>query len=370
MRVILWQNIMCHLQAAWIRELAAKEGVSVTLVVDRTMSRDRGALGWTVPGFGRTNIVVGPNEKEVRDLVQAPGPDAIHVLCGYRNVPLLAIARRELLMRHGRLGFLNEGANATGFKGMVRRAVYRAHCKWFWHRFDFILGMGSAGVEWFRGRGYSHVNLFPFVYVTERRSGDRASVGDPGSAPVKLVFAGQCVKRKGIDLALCALGQLRHLNWTLSVIGDGPVRPTLERLASRAGIGDRVFFLGVQANDTAVNNIASSDIMILPSRFDGWGAVGNEALMHGVPVICSDRCGASDLLRDPWRGQTFASGSVCGLRDALEKWILRGRLRQIERDRIRLWSQCIEGSAIAAYFLALMRHVYENAPRPLVPWQA
>jgi hypothetical protein len=57
MRVILWQNIMCHLQAAWIRELAAKEGVSVTLVVDRTMSRDRGALGWTVPGFGRTNIV-------------------------------------------------------------------------------------------------------------------------------------------------------------------------------------------------------------------------------------------------------------------------------------------------------------------------
>ena len=48
--------------------------------------------------------------------------------------------------------------------------------------------------------------------------------------------------------------------------------------------------------------MAAADVLVLPSRFDGWGAVVNEALMVGTPVICSDRCGASDVIENGRNG--------------------------------------------------------------------
>jgi glycosyltransferase involved in cell wall biosynthesis len=331
------------------------------------MTSDRAAQGWATPDFGKTTVVIGPNEAAVRSLIDRAAPEAIHVLCGYRNVPLLAVALRELLHRNRRFGMLGEGSDPTGLKGMVRRAMYGVHCRWFWHRFDFVLAMGLTGVDWFNGRGYPRAKLFPFAYVTEAYP-HLPFPEVEGSGHVKLVFVGQCIRRKGLDLALRALGELRSVNWTLSIIGDGPQRSELERLAKRTSIMDRVSFLGVMPNESAIHFVASADLLILPSRFDGWGAVVNEALMRGVPVVCSDRCGAKDLVGAPFCGQVYRAGSVLELRQALKAWIARGTLRTCDRERIRRWSQCVEGRSVSDYFLGVMRHVYAQAPRPVAPW--
>jgi glycosyltransferase involved in cell wall biosynthesis len=245
--------------------------------------------------------------------------------------------------------------------------MYAAHCRWFWHRFDFILAMGLAGVDWFAGRGYPRSKLFPFAYVTE----SYPHLPFPevlSSEPVKLVFVGQCVRRKGLDLALRALGELRSANWVLSVIGDGPQRTELEHLAKQLSIDDRVSFLGVMSNEAAVHRIESADLLILPSRSDGWGAVVNEALMRGVPVVCSDQCGAKDLVQASFRGQVFKVESLAELREALRTRIALGPLSISDRERIRHWSQCVEGRSVSGYFLDVMKHVYSNAPRPVAPW--
>jgi glycosyltransferase involved in cell wall biosynthesis len=52
---------------------------------------------------------------------------------------------------------------------------------------------------------------------------------------------------------------------------------------------------------------------VLPSRFDGWGAVVNEALMVGTPVICSDRCGASDVIENGRNGYVFEADNADAL---------------------------------------------------------
>jgi glycosyltransferase involved in cell wall biosynthesis len=176
------------------------------------------------------------------------------------------------------------------------------------------------------------------------------------------------VERKGGDLLLTALGTLRDLEWEIKFIGDGPERVRWTELAQSAGIADRVEFLPVMKNDDAMTLVAESDLFVLPSRFDGWGVVVNELLMRGVPVICSDRCGAQDLLQEPWRGDIFASGSASSLAAALRRWIVRGPKSHELTERIRAWSRCIEGDIAADYLLEVVANCFENGQRPTAPW--
>ena len=111
-----------------------------------------------------------------------------------------------------------------------------------------------------------------------------------------------------------------------------------------------------------------TDLLLLPSRKDGWGAVVNEALMCGVPVICSDNCGAADLLREPWRGAIFKAGSVEGLRERLQEWIERGRRTEKSSARIREWSCALEGPRVARYLVDIVGHVRAGGQRPFPPW--
>jgi hypothetical protein len=86
-------------------------------------------------------------------------------------------------------------------------------------------------------------------------------------------------------------------------------------------------------------------------------------------VVCTCACGAADLIRYPWLGSVVAPGSVEGLRRALAEWITRGPRTAALRDGIRVWSRCIDGEAVALYFLSVLDHVYRGGPRPIVPWR-
>jgi len=112
-----------------------------------------------------------------------------------------------------------------------------------------------------------------------------------------------------------------------------------------------------------------ADVTLLPSRHDGWGAVVNESLMAGTPVICSTACGAAELVRQPWLGTVFHVGRVDDLTKALKDWIEPGPRSPTERERIRSWATCISGQAVAKYFAAIMDHTYSNSALPVAPWR-
>lgn len=367
MELIFWKNILCHIQSSYIRELACTDDIHVTVIVEREMWPDRAEQGWVVPDLGKAKIVVNPDRKGIRDAIIGSSPDSIHILNGYRKVPLLQRALRELRRNDRRFGLLSEPGVSVGLKGLLGPAVYRIHCLWFWHRFDFILAMGLRGVDWFNARGFPREKLFPFAYITESYGQSQAASRD-GDGPVHIVFVGQLIRRKGLDLALDALGKLRDENWKLSIIGSGPRRKELEALAKRLAIEDRICFLGVKRNAEVTKFLETADLLILPSRYDGWGAVTNEALMCGVPVICSSQCGSKDLLRMRQRGDVFQAGSVTDLCEALRRWISRGRLTACQREEIRNWSRCISGRSAADYFVNVMKHVYGPTRRPVAPW--
>lgn len=111
------------------------------------------------------------------------------------------------------------------------------------------------------------------------------------------------------------------------------------------------------------------DLFVLPSRLDGWGAVVNEALMQGTPVICSDDCGSSVLLNKQNSGSVFKGGSVDSLATLINERIQLGKVEIEERNRIKEWAGCISTESAVTYFHQIVEHAFENNNRPMPPWR-
>jgi glycosyltransferase involved in cell wall biosynthesis len=162
---------------------------------------------------------------------------------------------------------------------------------------------------------------------------------------------------------------LAEAPWSLSILGDGPHRDAIQRSINQFGLEERVALLGHQPNHRVREVLEYADLLAFPSVIDGWGAVVNEALMAGVPVICSDWCGASSLIRPGWNGDVCQSGSVDDLATVLRTWINRGKLSPGQREAIRGWSHRIAGPVIARYVLDVAAFVDEcDNARPAPPW--
>jgi teichuronic acid biosynthesis glycosyltransferase TuaC len=130
------------------------------------------------------------------------------------------------------------------------------------------------------------------------RASAKAALGVSGPL---LAAAGALVPRKGQDLALAALAEIPGA--TLMLVGGGPDRARLERLAREHGVADRVRFLGVQPHDALPGLLAAADVMVLPTASEGLANVWVEALACGTPVVTSDVGGAREVIDRPEAGR-------------------------------------------------------------------
>ncbi len=118
--------------------------------------------------------------------------------------------------------------------------------------------------------------------------------------------------RKGHRTLLAAFAKIRKdfPNVILQLIGDGPLRSSLEGLASELGVVDHVKFLGSIHPKQIGMFIRSSDITILPTHFEVFGNVVFESLLLGVPVISGAAGTAKDILEAKDFGLLFKPGDV------------------------------------------------------------
>lgn len=100
-----------------------------------------------------------------------------------------------------------------------------------------------------------------------------------------LLMVGRLVEQKNQETVLRALARVKR-PWRLEIVGDGPRRSALERLAEDLGIAPRVQFRGVQ--EDVHSFFASADLFLFPSRWEGQGIALLEAIASGIPSIVSD----------------------------------------------------------------------------------
>ena len=111
---------------------------------------------------------------------------------------------------------------------------------------------------------------------------------------IDLICIGRLSKEKGQDILLDALSDLRHFDWHLFLLGDGPMRASLERRADRLSIRHLVTFSG-HVKETE-KYMLQSDFLVSPSRSEGIPNVVLEAMSVGLPVLATNVGGVSEII--------------------------------------------------------------------------
>jgi len=186
-----------------------------------------------------------------------------------------------------------------------------------------IWGIGNWAIESYRkefGETREYFN-FPYFSDLDRFQSFNKKRRQP-SSNFRFLFSGSLIHRKGVDLLSSAFARLaEEYNYIeLSFLGDGDLRPVLEKQLSK--YSQQVKFLGFQQWEDLPKFYQQADVFCFPSRYDGWGLVVPEALSSGLPVIGTDQTGSVlELIKNEYNGWLIKSESEESLYQAMKKAI-------------------------------------------------
>ena len=374
--LIFWQNCPSIHQAPLIKELARTWHGGVMVVTEWDLGEHRLNAGWHHPDFASARLFIAPTSVERARIVQANShAGTVHIFTGFKACPENYRTLKKLRRSKAILGvFAEPGRYDEPLKSKLRFMRYTMLALSWRSRLDFLLATGQLGVSWYKKVGFYPDKLYNFGYFTQPSAtlnSDHLNsrVANVCSGPVRLLYVGQLIRRKGLHLLFQALAEVNSNQWHLDLVGDGPEKKSLHVIAKGYGFQHQVKWRGNVPNDQVHELMAQASVLILPSIFDGWGGVVNEAMLAGIPVIVSDACGASDLIGETWRGAVFQAGSVESLRGAIENFILAGPTSNQERARISAWALATIAPEVAArYLIDVIESVRGREGKPSVPW--
>ena len=184
------------------------------------------------------------------------------------------------------------------WKGRRDLAVDRRLAGWC----DKVVGNSHAVVDFYRKAGVpeDRLAMIPSGIADEEPPAVdpdrvRAELGVPAGAPLAL-FAGRLAPQKGVDDLLAALDLLQHVRPDLHtlIVGDGPDREALESTARAFHLNGRVRFLGHR--DDVPRLLAASDLLVLPSLYEGLPNVVLEAMRFRKPVVATAAPGTTEVV--------------------------------------------------------------------------
>lgn len=234
--------------------------------------------------------------------------------CARRGVPVFLFGDSNV-----------RGDAARGWRGLVKRAALRRIVR----RCSGVLPCGTLGRDYFLRYGADPGRVFYVPYEPDydliaRLPADaiervRARFALPPGRR-RLVYSGRLAPVKRADLLIDAFAAVadRRPEWDLLVVGDGPERQALEaRLPDR--LRGRVVWTGFLDDQATVSALYRlSDALVIPSDYEPWALVVNEAVAAGLAVVSSDAVGAAaELVRDGVNGRTFPRGDLTALTECL-----------------------------------------------------
>jgi glycosyltransferase involved in cell wall biosynthesis len=164
-------------------------------------------------------------------------------------------------------------------------------------------------------------------------SPSRTSSNIPLETRFKVVTVGRLVPWKQIDHLIGALAEIADVG--LVVVGDGPERGRLEKLAQTNHVSDRVYFAGQRSKAETFALMTGCDLFVLNSSYEGFPHVVLEAMTAGLPVVATAVGGTPELVRNGENGVLIAPNA----NGALSKTLIQLLVSSEERQRLTVGAQ-------------------------------
>lgn len=322
LRIAVIANMVDPNRVALFERVARQDGIELLVVYETGMEANR---SWEVPAdLPYRHVRLRSASVDLRRL----GTDAyLHLTV--RPLEPISLFRPDVVVGAGG-GIWNSPANIAAFaarrrKGWafvpwwgsflkaqpsIARRLTEPWVRYFLSHSDLCLAYGTRAARELERLEVANTAIRCVPNAVPR--GEPSTTRDRPHRPVRFLFVGQLIPRKGIAELLDAFSQLPE--GELYVAGDGELRS----LVIDAVHDGRVTYTG-QIDRPALQLLyADSDVLVLPSRYEVWGLVINEALEHGLPVIATQAVGAvDDLVLSDLNGYITRTGDVAELREAM-----------------------------------------------------
>ena len=297
--------------------------------------------GFKNPAVAWRSLTPSKHREHSKSLLYAAMPslgkppyDIIH--CQFGDLGLLGMALRDIGAIQGKL--------ITTFRGNDISEYVRQHGE---HIYDKLFQNGDfflTNCDFFRNR-LLKLGCDPDRVLVHRSGVDcdrfffQPRTLSPGE-PVRIVTTGRLVEKKGIEYVVKAIAKLSktHPNIKYDVIGDGPLRESLEQLIQELNVSQFVELLGWKQEQELIEILDRSHIMVAPSISSQNGDqdapvnVLKEAMAMGLPVIGTQHGGIPELIEDGKSGFLVAERDVNALAARLkflvthpDRWIEMGK---------------------------------------------
>lgn len=378
---VTWQPVLTDHQAFTYQSLSQVAGVPVVAYVTNMEDGVRKAQGWAdtqvssverrlIPQHGFLLYCYG-QMREQRKAVhifaspfQQPRLILVMFLAAWLGVEFYLISEPYSPNDDGY--FSNTTKLHGKFKAALRPLLYRAYSTLLQRRVAGIFTISPLALAQYQQAGVPPTKLFPFGYfipsATTQLPQEESSAVEP-NLDLNIIFVGSLIQRKGVDLLQKSVQRLAAQGYKISVNIYGPGDASLLKLG-----GASIRYLGMIPFGHAQSVIAPYDLLVLPSRYDGWGVVVNEALCAGVPVVCSDTTGAGAVAVAFGAGLTFSAGSVSSLCDVLLRLIAEPLMLKALRTATAKAAQALQPDVAARYMFDVIQASAALRPTIRQPW--
>lgn len=337
-KLCFWLNVPSPHQEALLNELS--KDINVDLVVRYFEKQDsqRLKIGW------KNNISLKYYEKQVESIDKAfidieDWKERIHIVTGFgfqfnkQLIPILIKNKVNWVHWSERFGLILASKlkfNITLFNllrpiylitkrnyaNMVNKYALGCFSQGYLAKKDFIdSGIKAEKIE----------NLFYSINLDNNLNKNHTKkIIDKNN----FLYVGTLSKRKGIKDLIEAFDKLKNNgSWSLILVGEDLENGYYQEIVKKKQLSEKIFFVGPIQGDKMQSYYNSSDVLILPSRFDGWGAVLNEGMFNGLALIASDQCGAAyHIIDDNRNGFIFKAGNTRDLSSKMQYYVNNSNL--------------------------------------------
>lgn len=375
MKLFFWQNANSMHQSAFFKSLSASSSHNVTLIITENVNTERLKMGWDLPNIKDLNIIdISKNDSNWQSIIEENfDKKSFHIFSGIDAFPKIYKGFKLAIKKECYIGVFTEPYDLRGIKGFFKKIRGFYHKFRFEKKIDLILTTGKLGINQFNYWGFSESKIFEWAYTVEESVNDLNKLLKPRNDSFKIMFAGSLILRKGYDILVDALIDLDKLG--INFKADFYCLPEDKTdfqfdVLQKNRLRDKIQFLPFLRNKDIRKKMIEYDVFILPSRHDGWGAVINESLAEGTPVIVSAKCGASTLVQNNDFGIILQELTPEVLTITLNDFIKISKYTTIsKKNEIKSWyNSHVSGSSMTRYFEAILEYVIYDSIKPKAPW--
>lgn len=370
-KLLFWRNQPIDVDLVFYKELKEMWENEVLFVSFGDYDASRKQYGFSDNDLNQ--VIIDKNSEAILDQILQRQEEYIHFFPGFRGTSS-KILRKLAKKKNNIICIIAERPNdhvgswREHLKGFASKALYRYFAKRYAKKISIFYCMGKSAMNCYIDWGFRRNTVHNFMYCCENTG--HISLQDKKEKRIQphFVYVGRMSRGyKGVDLLIKALESepLNGIHFDF-VGGHGDALDDVKHLAE---LKSNINYLGTWPANEVVERLRKYDVCVIPSRYDGWNLLANQAILAGVAVVITDNCGSDELVDKGKAGLVIEHGSVESLITAIE--YISNHADRIEefKEHSMCYRENIEPAIVAEYFVnVIKKEVYGEVFEVKCPW--